>query len=699
MIKDFNLKEKFNNGLLSGLTFSQIANKLGIMDKKQKNMLRLQLEALEKQKIIVLKKEKYLLKGEKKSKQSNYLLTGIVRGNERGFGFLTVDGYSEDFFIPSRKMLDALHGDTVLAKRLSLKSDEVEIVKVIKRGITKIIGNFYNDGKVYFVRPDDKSYFYDIIIPKIGKTRVGDKVVVEIYEFPKNKNPLGKIVDNLGESLSLEAEEKSIILSNQIREEFYEKSIEEANAISQKVDDNQLIGRLNLKNELIFTIDGENARDFDDAVSLKVLDNGNYVLGVHIADVSNYVTENSSLGKDAFERGTSVYLPDKVIPMLPFALSNGICSLNEGVDRLTLSVISEIDKNGNTVWVKFYKSVINSKRRLTYTLVQKIIEGDEESIKNYADVVPTILKMNELKNILKVKREKQGEIDLSVKEADVFYKNGQISVSLHQANDATMLIEQFMIYANEKVAEFLFKEKLPAVYRVHEEPSFEKVSSFNLYLKNIGIQSTVSGKEPMEYKKLLDSLKGEKVYDAVNKMMLRSLQKAYYSKDNLGHFGLASKCYLHFTSPIRRYPDLVVHRILKMAIDGQKGQLIDLYKDIVESSAENSSIKEKSATLCQRDVDDLYKAYYMKDYVGEEFEGVISGVTNFGVFVELENTIEGLIRIENLPRRNYHFNEESMRLECGKFSLAIGEKVRIGVLFVDISSRKIEFAYLGKVKE
>ena len=698
MININELKEKFNNKSFSGLTFAQIANRLNLTEKKQKNSLRLSLEVLEKQKLIYLKNEKYYSKKSKKDKEKGAFLTGVVRGNERGFGFLSVEGFSEDFFIPARKMGEALHGDTVLAKRISSSGDEVEVVKVVSRGITKIIGNFYYDGMVYFVRPDEKGYFYDIIITKPGNAKVGDKVVVEIYQFPKNKNPLGKIVKNLGESLTSDAEEASIILSYQIKEEFYENTLKEANSISQKVADNELIDRLDLRNELIFTIDGETARDFDDAVSLKVNQAGNYLLGVHIADVSHYVREKSSLEKDAFERGTSVYLPDKVIPMLPFELSNGICSLNEGVDRLTLSVISEIDKEGNVLWTKFYKSVINSKRRLTYTLVQKLIEGDEIECEKNGDVLPTILLMNKLKNLLKSKRLSQGEIDLAVKEADVFVgDNGKISVELHQSNDATTLIEQFMIFANERVAEFLFNEKLPAVYRVHEEPSIEKVSSFNLYLKHVGVNEKISGKTPMEYKRLLDGLKGEPIYDAVNKMMLRSLQKAFYSHDNLGHFGLASKCYLHFTSPIRRYPDLVVHRILKLAITGRKGELIDLFSDFVVKAGENSSLKEKNATLCQRDVDDLYKTIYMKDYVGEELVGTISGITSFGVFVELENTIEGFIRMENLPRRNYRFNEESMRLECGRFSLAIGEKLKIGVAFADVGSRRIEFEYLGKV--
>ncbi len=695
MSKYYRLKEQFNKKFLDGKTFLQIAELFSLSSKQEKNELRLALEKLEKEKVIYFSNGKYYLKT-KKSKKDNYL-TGTVRINERGYGFLTVEGFNSDFFIPAKKMGNAFNGDTVICKLVGgEKGDEVEVVKILKRGITKLCGTFYNDGKVDFVRPDDKGYIYDVILYHTMGANFGDKVLVEITDFPKNANPKGKVVQILGKSLEIFAEEKAIILTNKIEEEFSKKAIDEAKSISQKVPDSAINGRLDLRNELIFTIDGETARDYDDAVSLKILDNGNYLLGVHIADVSEYVTFNSPLDKDAYERGTSVYLPDKVIPMLPFELSNGICSLSEGVDRLTLSVISEIDKFGKTVNTEFFKSVIRSSHRLTYTSVQKIIERDEEEIKRYPDIVENIDHMFTLKNILAKNRLENGEIDLSVKEADVFYDNGKVCVSEHKVNDATKLIEQFMIFANERVAEYLFERELPCIYRVHDKPSLEKVANFNIFLNSLGINESIRGKEPIEYKKLLDMLKGEKTYPAVNKMMLRSMQKAEYSFENIGHFGLASDCYLHFTSPIRRYPDLVVHRILKDALDGKIGELTDLYGDFVKKASKNSSEKEKLAALCERDVDDLYKVFYMQDFIGKEFEGVISGVTSFGVFVELENTVEGIIRLENLPRRNYQFIEEKMRLECGKFSLTLGDSVKIVVIGADIATRKVEFAYISK---
>ncbi len=695
MSKYYRLKEQFNKKFLDGKSFLQIAELFFLTTKQEKNELRLALEKLEKEKVIYFSNGKYYQKT-KKSKKDNYL-TGTVRINERGYGFLTVEGFNSDFFIPAKKMGNAFNGDTVICKLVGGdKGDEVEVVKILKRGITKLCGTFYNDGKVDFLRPDDKGYIYDVILYYTMDANLGDKVLVEITDFPKNANPKGKVVQILGKSLEIFAEEKAIILTNKIEEEFSKKAIDEAKSISQKVPDSAINGRLDLRNELIFTIDGETARDYDDAVSLKILDNGNYLLGVHIADVSEYVTFNSPLDKDAYERGTSVYLPDKVIPMLPFELSNGICSLSEGVDRLTLSVISEIDKFGKTVNTEFFKSVIRSSHRLTYTGVQKIIERDEVELKRYTDIVETIDHMYTLKNILAKNRLENGEIDLSVKEADVFYDNGKVCVSEHKVNDATKLIEQFMIFANERVAEYLFERELPCVYRVHDKPSLEKVANFNIFLNSLGINESIRGKEPIEYKKLLDMLKGEKTYPAVNKMMLRSMQKAEYSFENIGHFGLASDCYLHFTSPIRRYPDLVVHRILKDALDGKTGELTDLYGDFVKKASKNSSEKEKLAALCERDVDDLYKVFYMQDYIGEEFEGVISGVTSFGVFVELENTVEGIIRLENLPRRNYQFIEEKMRLECGKFSLTLGDSVKIVVIGADIATRKVEFAYISK---
>lgn len=693
--------EKFNSGDYNGKNFREIAVREKATDKKTKNSLRLILEQLERDGEIRYVDDRYRIKLKRKKKRDDYLV-GIVNCNERGFGFLTVDGYKEDFFIPSRKMGGAFQGDTVKAKLIQSahSDDEVEVIEVVKRGITKLTGTFYNDGKVNFLRPDDRGYLYDVILPrKCENVEIGDKAVVEITAFPENGNPKGRIVQVLGKSLELKTEEAAIIIGSQIKEEFDEKTLEEATLINQEVGDNQLIGRLDLRNKLIFTIDGETARDFDDAVSLEINSEGNFVLGVHIADVSEYVKTGTSLEKEAFERSTSVYLPDRVIPMLPFELSNGICSLNEGVDRLTLSVIAEIGQNGKTLKCNFYKSVIKSSHRLTYALVQKIIDGDKEAKAEYDDIVPTVEKMYRLKQILEKNRKDNGEIDLSVKEADVFETDGKITVSEHKTNDATNLIEQFMIFANERVAEFLFRSDAPCVYRVHDKPSAEKITLLRSFLNQLGIPCDISGEEPKEYAGLLDELKGDKRFTVVNRMILRSMQKAEYSERNVGHFGLASKCYLHFTSPIRRYPDLVVHRILKTVLDGKKSQLNDLYADFVKKAAENSSLKERKADLCERTVDDLYKVFYMEDFVGSEFDGTVSGVTNFGVFVELDNTIEGLIRLENLPGQNYTFNEERMCLKSGKRSFSLGDRVHIGVVGVSVASRRVEFILLRKNKE
>lgn len=634
----------------------------------------------------------------KTSKPDN-LLTGVVSVNQKGYGFLRVEGYEKDFFIPKHAMSDAYNGDTVTAKRISsdFSNDEVEIISVKKRGAKYLTGVFFKDRYGSFVRPDDKGFIYDIIIKNAPKDiEEYSKVYIEITSFPKKANPEGRIIKVLGNADDLFTEEESILLNKGIDTDFWQNTLSEAKACSKEVTHNDVSGRLDLTNELIFTIDGENSRDFDDAVSLKIADNGNYILGVHIADVSHYVKPHTALDKQAFLRGNSVYLPDKVIPMLPFELSNGICSLNENVERLTLSVIAEIDKFGETVKVNFYKSVIKSSYRLTYTLVQQIIDGDEQTCLKYSEIVPTIKRMNELMNILAQRHVENGEINLSVKESDVFYDNGKITVREHKSNQATKLIEQFMIFANLKVGEYLTKKKAPAVYRVHEKPSEEKFNVFNEFLSGLGLNFCVKDNTPADFQSVLNKLQDNPLYDVVNKVMLRCMQKARYSACDLGHFGLAVNNYLHFTSPIRRYSDLVVHRVLKSLIDGENKQIIDLYKDFCEKTALNCSLLEKKSMEAERDIDSLYKAHYMKDYVGKEFDGIVSGVTSFGVFVELENTVEGIVRLEYLPKGNYEYIENRMELESSKNCYRLGDRVRIGVLGINYGSKRAEFIMLKK---
>lgn len=634
-----------------------------------------------------------------KTPKSNELLTGVVSVTQKGYGFLRVEGCEKDFFIPKRAMADAYNGDTVTVKKISpdFSGDEVEVVSVLKRGTKNLTGVFFKDKYGSFVCPDDKGFIYDIRIKNPPKDiDEFSKVYVEITAFPKKDNPEGRIIKVLGKADDLFAEEESILLNKGIDTEFWQNTLAEAASCPIEVAKNDLTGRLDLTNELVFTIDGENSRDFDDAVSLKTAENGNYILGVHIADVSHYVKPRTALDKQAFLRGNSVYLPDKVIPMLPFELSNGICSLNENVERLTLSVIAEIDKSGETVKVNFYKSIIKSSYRLTYSLVQQIIDGDEQTCLKYGEIVPTIKRMNELMNILAQRRIENGEINLSVKESDVFYDNGKITVTEHKNNRATQLIEQFMIFANLKVGEYLTKKKAPAVYRVHEKPSEEKFNVFNEFLSGLGLNFCVKDNTPADFQSVLNKLQDNPLYDVVNKVMLRCMQKARYSACDSGHFGLAVNNYLHFTSPIRRYSDLVVHRVLKSLIDGENKGIIDLYRDFCEKSALNCSVCEKKSMEAERDIDSLYKAHYMKDYVGMEFDGTISGVTSFGVFVELENTVEGIVRLEYLPKGNYEYIQSRMELKSSKNCYRLGDRVRIGVLGINYGSKRAEFIMLKK---
>ena len=633
------------------------------------------------------------------------LIKGVLRGNERGFAFLVPENEENDYFIPNRNLNGALHQDIVLARKVEYSAkgsnDEAEVVRILKRGVSILSGTFFVDRGRFVVRPDDKNFFEDVYIER-GKekgARTGDKVLVKIVGYFKGYSPDGEVTEVLGKRYELFAEENSIIKGSGFEEGFNKKVMSEVSKIPQEVADNQLIGRLNLTDRLIITIDGEDSRDFDDAVEVEILENGNYRLGVHIADVSEYVKQGTALDDEAFNRSTSVYFPDRVLPMLPRELSNGICSLNEGVIRLTLSCIMEIDKSGEVVDRRIVKSAIKSKRRMTYNQVEGIINGDEELLKSFADVSPMLLKMAELQTVLTARRDERGSIDLDVKEAHIVYKDGQIEVGQREAKRAYKIIEEFMVLANECVAEFAFYQELPILYRTHEKPTVEKATTFIEFLKILGVNVRwrAESVRPSDFSSVLERIKDKPYYSLVNKVMLRSMQKASYYPENLGHFGLSSNCYCHFTSPIRRYPDLIVHRVIKYALDGEISAINDLYGDFIYNSATQTSEKEKKADEVERVVDDLYKAKYMEQFIGQEFDAVISGVTSFGVFCELENTVEGFTPLECLPRANYVFDKNTFSLSSPKHTFKLGERVRIGVMGVDLSARRTEFIILYKL--
>jgi len=689
----------FANGKLSGKTFTGIVRHYKREGFNQTVVESVIDRLVGKGKIIKRDGRFYLAgysEGGEKSKRTKKVvtLTGAFRCNEKGYGFVTVEG-DKDYFIRTEKMGQALNGDTVVIRPVydDGSRDLAEIVEVVKRGQTRLVGTVFIDGGLFYVRPDDRAYFADIYIADDRGVPPGDKVLVEILRFPKNRCPEGRILKRIGKQFEFDAERDGLIFASGVQTEFSAEAMERAKNIPSTVSEQDIIGRRDLRDRLIFTIDGESARDFDDAVSLEV-ENGVYKLGVHIADVTHYVgINNDPIGKEAFERGTSIYLPDRVIPMLPFELSNGICSLNEGVDRLTVTVDTTFDSEGNILKTEIYKSVIKSTYRLTYTLVQAIIDGDEKTRYDYDDICETVDNMNVLRALLEKKRTDAGYIDLSIKESEIRLDGEKVEVGVHKSTLATRLIEQFMITANEAVAQYLYRKGLPCVYRVHEKPLEDKAEQLSVFLRALGIKVNLKKGEfkPKDIQKLLLTYGQTRFAAVVNKVVLRSMQKARYSPENLGHFGLASECYCHFTSPIRRYPDLAVHTILKSALDGEIEPLIDLYADFSEKTSEKSSAAERVADDLERSVDDLYKAKYMSDKVGEEFDGIISGVLSSGFFVELENTCEGFVPIETLAAGTYVYDKENFSLSSARRSYRIGDRVRICVMAADICSRRVDF--------
>ena len=628
------------------------------------------------------------------------VITGKIQGNERGYAFLIPeDEKLNDYFIPHSDLRGAMHGDTVLCEETSgtgLRTT-ARVLKVLERGIDRLVGTYFSTRNGGFVVPDERKYYNDIFIPQNqnGKAKSGDKVCCRILCYPKNKNPEGLIFKILGRQFTFQAELKSIEYTYKCPEKFPKLVLEEANNLVEEID---LKGRKDFRNLTTFTIDGEDARDFDDAVSIEKLNDGKYLLGVHIADVSHYVKFFGEIDKEAFNRATSIYFPEKVIPMLPERLCNDLCSLVEGKDRLTLSCMMKIDGKGNVIDSEITPSVINSKARLTYTKVQKILDGDKKLKREYSKLVNDILLMNELCDILIKKREKNGSIDLDVKESSITVdENNNIIVSASLGRDKShRIIEEFMILANVTVAEFMFFLDKPFIYRVHEKPTEERLEKFYAFITQLGIKfkRAKDNVYPKDFQLILNNCNNSPVFPIVNRVMLRSMQKAKYSPDNLGHFGLSEKNYCHFTSPIRRYPDLTIHRIIKDFILG-KQDLEEKYSNFVEEASKQSSLKERNAQEAERAVDDYYKIMYISNYVGEEFSAVVSGVTNFGVFCELENGIEGLCKLETLKGKRYTFDEKTFSLSNGKETYKLGQSVKIKVAGVDFAQKKAEFLIVG----
>ncbi len=619
-----------------------------------------------------------------------------VKANPQGYAFLIPEGKAErenDFFVPRKNLNGALDGDVVLAVPVRGTADEARIAKIIERGKKFVIGVFQSDRRAGYVIPDDRAFDSDVYIPLplCNNAREGDKVVAEITSYPKGKAVGGKIADILGKDGDFFVEEEAIIRTYGYLASFPEYVEETAQKVAaQSVE---ISGRRDLRNLLTITIDGVDTRDIDDAVSLEIID-GNYRLGVHIADVSHYVKPNGCIDKEAYRRGTSVYFPDRVLPMLPKALSNGACSLNEGEPRYAMSCFMTFDKKGNKLASELCESVILSDKRMTYDEVTSILDGNSDN----PEIAPMLRQMSELCLLLEAKRKKAGEVSLDVKEAHIYLdERGEIVIPDYERALSHRIIEQFMVSANESVAELAERHKVPFLYRIHEKPAPEKASLLYGFLRDLGVNAKGDTEDarPIDYQRILTQVEDKPYSSVVNKVMLRSMQKARYSEENKGHFGLASGCYCHFTSPIRRYPDLFVHRVLKCILHGEDGTAKEKFAPLARTAAIDTSERERQADSAERDVDDLYKVAYMEKRIGEDFDAVISGVIESGVFAELANTVEGFIRFENLPADRYDYYAEKFLLKGKNHSFRIGDKIRVKVAGCDFGSRRVQFTLLS----
>lgn len=650
-------------------------------------------ELVDESLIIKTSKKKYA------SPQKLGYVVGTVSVARAGFGFLVSDT-REDTFIPQGKLFGAFDGDVVMAiVSKTQNGDEARVTKVIKRKTSLVVGTFQKNLSFGFVVPDNPK-IPDVFISKkkFANARNGQKVVVKITKFPDpvkiNSRPEGEINEVLGFPGKKGVDILSVIRSHSISDTFSDRVIEQCNNVDETISAADIDARCDFREKNVITIDGLDSRDFDDAVGIEFAD-GVYTLYVHIADVTHYVTENSPLDKEAFNRGTSVYFPGYVVPMLPPRLSNGICSLNPGEDRLTLSVIIKINQNGDVISHDICEGIIKSKHRMTYDDVTAIIEGDEELAKKYSDIVKELDLMHKLSLLLRSKRMSQGSIDFDFPETKIITDDdGKAEdVYKYRSGISNKIIEEFMLLANRVVAEQFFWSEIPFVYRIHEKPTSEKIRAFNEFAKNMGLKLPHNA-HPGEFAAIIDGVRGKREEMIVSKVMLRSLMKAKYSDECMGHFGLAFKYYCHFTSPIRRYPDLAIHRIIKEFLRGGiTDKRMRYYSKFVNQAALRSTETEVKAMEAEREIDDIKKAEYMSSHLGDTFEATISSCTGFGFYAELENGIEGLVRITSLKDDYYIFSEKDFSLtgENTGRKFKIGDSVNIIAVSADTTSGNIDF--------
>lgn len=681
------------------MKFKELAMFLQV-PREQREELREVLKILEAEGKIYLSKRGKYCKGEAKH------LTGVYLANPRGFGFVTTEEDSRDVFISEDDRNGAFDGDRVefvIIREPDSRRREGRIVKILSRGIVRVVGIYRKKAKQNygFVIPDDQKFDQDIFIPdEKSKGAVdGHKVVAELISYgEEGKKPEGKVIEILGHINDPGVDIMSIVRGYDLPVEFSEKLLNQADRVAKAVSDADMQGRRDLRNWQMVTIDGEDAKDLDDAVSL-TREGENYVLGVHIADVTNYVQENSAIDREAKERGTSVYLVDRVIPMLPHRLSNGICSLNAGEDRLALSCIMTVNPKGNVIGHEIAETVIRVDERMTYTGVKKILEDhDPAETQKYRELLPMLEQMQELSQILRERRQRRGSIDFDFPEAKIVLddKGQPVEIMPYDRNVATKIIEDFMLLANETVAEDYYWQEIPFVYRTHEAPEEDKIRTLAAFINNFGYSMHIGANEirPKEIQKLLARAEDTPEETLICRLALRSMKQARYMPENVGHFGLAANYYTHFTSPIRRYPDLQIHRIIKDNLRGRMNEKkIEHYQYILPEVTKHSSEMERRADEAERETMKLKKVEYMQQYVGEEFEGVISGMTKWGMYVELPNTVEGMVHVTNMTDDHYDYYDdryEMIGVHTNK-TYKLGQKVRVRVIGTDRFLRTIDF--------
>ncbi|OQO70240.1 ribonuclease R [Enterococcus villorum] len=693
-------------------SMEEIAQGLGLQKSEDFKLLVQTVAQMEREQMVVFTK-----KGKVKLPLKPVLIEGTFRANERGFGFVTIDPEEDDIYIPKEATGYAMDGDTVAidivktADFVMERGAEGKVVEIRQRATTQLAGEFvaYTDEEV------KETDLYGVVIPKDKKMNQfkvyavaegirpvdGSIVMIEITHYPEKNYATsleGIIKQVIGHKNDPGMDILSVVVSNGIPTKFPDDVLSEADQVPDKINEKDLLDRKDLRDQLIVTIDGEDAKDLDDAVTVKKLTNGNYFLGVHIADVSYYVTQGSQLDREAYERGTSVYLTDRVIPMIPQRLSNGICSLNPHVPRLTMSCEMEIDPNGQVVSHEIFPSVIQTTERMTYTAVNQILEEQDETVKKrYEQLVPMFQEMQELHHILETMRIRRGAISFEDREAKIMVEpdGHPIDILLRSRGVGERLIESFMLVANETVAEHFNKQHFPFIYRIHEQPKEEKMQRFFDFASALGIvvRETKGTITPKDLQKVVEDVEEKPESAVINTMLLRSMQQARYSEDNFGHYGLAAEYYTHFTSPIRRYPDLIVHRLIRSYGQDPSETNQAYWEAELPEIADHSSKMERRAVEAEREVDAMKKAEFMMDKVGEEFEGIISSVVKFGLFIELPNTIEGLVHINELKQDYFHFIENHLALvgERTGLTFKIGQKVRVKVIKADPEERAIDF--------